>query len=66
MLNYADRINRRLDRMPMSRANREMAKAEFAAAEANAERLARALAWAAHLVASMNASMAIERQRHAH
>jgi hypothetical protein len=53
MLNHADRI----DCMPTSRANRAMAKAEYAAAEAVAERIVRALAWAASLVRSPGASM---------
>ena len=62
MLNHTDRI----DCMPTSRAHRAMAKAEYAAAEANAEWIARALAWAASLVVSLGASMTTYRHRHAH
>ena len=62
MLNHADRI----DWMPTRRANRAMAKVEYTAAEANAGWIARALAWAASLVASLDASVTTHRHRHAH
>jgi hypothetical protein len=44
-LNYSDLIARKLERLPISRANRSIARANFEAAEASIDGIARALAW---------------------
>jgi hypothetical protein len=44
MLDYADLIAR-LEELPISEANRSIARAHYIAAEANADRIARACDW---------------------
>jgi hypothetical protein len=45
MLNHADSIARKLEALPICRANRSIAQAHFEAAEARIDGIVRALAW---------------------
>ena len=45
MLNHADSIDRKIEKLPISVVNRNLAQANNAAAEASIDRIARALTW---------------------
>ena len=45
MLNHADSIDRKIEKLPISVVNRNLAQANNAAAEASIDRIVRALIW---------------------
>jgi hypothetical protein len=52
LLNDADSIDRKIEKLRISVANRNVAQANFAAAEASVDRIARALSWIRSFIAA--------------
>ena len=52
MLNDADSIDRKIEKLRISVANRTLAQANFAAAEASVNRIARVLTWMRSFIAA--------------
>ena len=52
MLNHADSIDRKIEKLPISVVNRNLAQANNAAAEASVDRIARALIWIGSFIAA--------------
>ena len=52
MLNHADSIDRKIEKLRISVVDRNIAHANFAAAEASVDRIARALTWIRSFIAA--------------
>ncbi len=52
MLNHADSIDRKIEKLRISVVDRNLAQANFAAAEASVDRIARALTWMRSFIAA--------------
>jgi hypothetical protein len=52
LLNHADSIDRKIEKLPISVVNRDIAQANFAAAEGSIDRIAHALTWIRSFVAA--------------
>ena len=63
ILNHRDELARRIEKLPIGHVNRNMAQANFAAAEAGLDHIAHALAWIRAIVVSMSAEIAPARRR---